>query len=230
MTKSNSLEPPKLATWLLEQFSPVLEAPLAGDLIESFRQGRSSGWYWRQVLWAILVAFLCSSRKQWGRLAYAVVCGGLVSATWFSMFPKTASTYVQSITESTGVHFERIQVQEVRALPGVFDLYAKSYGIHWPWSLVYQVAFQTIFQAVIITFAVCAYFGFARILKVQNLPGALLVVVVVLAGSNLAVTFLTVIQPLRLAVWLVLISTPTLAMIIGTWMTDPARTAWFVSA
>ncbi|MGB7437545.1 MAG: hypothetical protein WBR26_07240 [Candidatus Acidiferrum sp.] len=231
MTKSNSIEPPKLATWLLEQFSPVLEAPLAGDIIESFREGRSSGWYWRQVLWAVLMAFLRSSRQQWGRFAYAVVCGLLISDTWFSMFPVTAREYVQSISEGTVIHWERIQVQEVRALPGVFDLYARSYGIHWPWSLVYQIAFQTVFQAVIVTFALCAYFGFARISKVQILLRAWMVVVVVLTGSNVAVTFLSVIQPLQSAGRLVLTSMPTIiALLITMRMADPARTARPVSA
>jgi hypothetical protein len=64
------------------------------------------------------LAFLRSSRKRWGRLVYAVFGSGLVSATWFSMFPTTAKTYAQSVVEG-GVHWERIQVQEVNAFPGI---------------------------------------------------------------------------------------------------------------
>jgi hypothetical protein len=88
MTKANSLDPPKLAAWLMEQFSPVLKnAPLAGDLMEAFKQGGSSAWYWRQVFWAVLIGLLNLFRKRWGRLAYAVVCSGLIATTWFFMFP-----------------------------------------------------------------------------------------------------------------------------------------------
>ena len=38
MTKPESVEPPKLAKWLLERLSPQNE-PLAGDLIEAFGRG-----------------------------------------------------------------------------------------------------------------------------------------------------------------------------------------------
>ena len=76
MIRANSPHPPRLATWLLEQFSPGLKnAPLAGDLMEAFKQGRSSGWYWSQVVWAILIALPQLLRKQWGALAYCVFRG-----------------------------------------------------------------------------------------------------------------------------------------------------------
>ncbi len=43
-------EPPSLATWLLEHWMPGDgNDALAGDLIEEFRAGRTSSWYWRQV-------------------------------------------------------------------------------------------------------------------------------------------------------------------------------------
>ena len=47
--------PPRLATWLLSRMTsnPTRES-LVGDLIERFHRGRSSGWYWRQVIKAIL--------------------------------------------------------------------------------------------------------------------------------------------------------------------------------
>ena len=41
--------PPRLASVLLEQFAPGNEA-LHGDLDEEFSRGRSSAWYWRQVI------------------------------------------------------------------------------------------------------------------------------------------------------------------------------------
>jgi hypothetical protein len=178
MTRANSLQPPRLATWLLDQFSPVLQnAPLAGDLMEAFKQGRSSSWYWRQVFGAILIALPSLLRKQWGCLAYAVGCSGLISAAWFFMSP-------------TAGHGS--------ALPQVFALYAKGYAIQWPWSLVYQIAFLTAFQFVIVAVALGAYLAFFRILKPQNLLRALMVVIVVLASSNVAMTFLSVLSVMRL--------------------------------
>ena len=50
-----ALQPPPLATWLLRQFvDGARNEPLLGDIVEEYRAGRSSFWYWRQVLVAIL--------------------------------------------------------------------------------------------------------------------------------------------------------------------------------
>jgi hypothetical protein len=49
--------PPRLATWLLKRFlSDAQHESLIGDLVEEYRGGRSSLWYWRQVLIAIVVS------------------------------------------------------------------------------------------------------------------------------------------------------------------------------
>jgi hypothetical protein len=214
MTRANSLEPPRLATWLLEQFYPVLEnAPLAGDLIESFKQGRSSSWYWRQVFGAILIALPNLLRRQWGCLAYAIGCSGLISASWFFMFSNSGRG---------------------SALSSVFTLYAKGYGIQWPWSLVYQIAFITVFQVVMVAFALGGYAAFFRILKPRNMLQALMVVFVVLASSNVALTFLSVIinvSRFGLLVGWVLVSTPTIgALLLGMWKTNPGATSRPISA
>jgi hypothetical protein len=44
---------PPVATWLFHQFRPR-DTALAGDLLEQMADGRSRGWYWRQVLRAIV--------------------------------------------------------------------------------------------------------------------------------------------------------------------------------
>jgi hypothetical protein len=61
--------PPRLAVWLLEEFGPkVNREALIGDLNEAMAQGRSSAWYWRQVLRAI----------RWRRVLYKL----LIFAAW----------------------------------------------------------------------------------------------------------------------------------------------------
>ena len=64
-----SANPPRLAAWILQHFGPELnQEALAGDLNEGFQQGRSKGWFWRQVLAAV----------RWRR----VLCGLLILAAW----------------------------------------------------------------------------------------------------------------------------------------------------
>jgi hypothetical protein len=48
-------QPPKLATALLNSLLPGNDA-LTGDLAETYAQGRSRSWYWRQVVGAIFAA------------------------------------------------------------------------------------------------------------------------------------------------------------------------------
>ena len=52
----STLQPPRLASWLLQHLAPGPHPEsLLGDLIEQYRDGRSAAWYWRQTLTAILV-------------------------------------------------------------------------------------------------------------------------------------------------------------------------------
>jgi hypothetical protein len=69
----NAGHPPVLATRLLERLisGPHGDA-LAGDLIEQYRQGRSSTWFWRQTLLAIVVSG--AKDRTWG---------GPVIVAWF---------------------------------------------------------------------------------------------------------------------------------------------------
>jgi hypothetical protein len=115
------------------------------------------------------------------------------------------------------------------ASPVVVAIYAKSYQIAWPWSLVYQVAFLTVFQATVVAFALGAYVGFAGILKANNVLRTLTLVVVVLASSNVAATFLSI-PPSDIRVssdfvsgvgWWVLVATPAMfALLLGMHQTS----------
>ena len=46
--------PPKLATWLLSQFTT--DEPLVGDLVERYDGRRSAVWFWKRVLWTIALS------------------------------------------------------------------------------------------------------------------------------------------------------------------------------
>jgi len=66
-------EPPRLATWLLEQFGGYSHNDaIIGDLIERYRNGGTAAWYWRQAIKAIA----CGERS--GKLAGVAV--GLTTA------------------------------------------------------------------------------------------------------------------------------------------------------
>jgi hypothetical protein len=65
----SSRKPPALATWLLHRFRlPETNPPLAGDLLEEFRSGRSRAWYWHQTLVAIATHLCHNARTSRGRL------------------------------------------------------------------------------------------------------------------------------------------------------------------
>jgi hypothetical protein len=75
------MEPPPLATWMLEHLTPAgRDDALAGDLLEVFRSGRSSGWYWRQVIAACAVAWFRSLRTRLPLLVFAIVWSALAPA------------------------------------------------------------------------------------------------------------------------------------------------------
>jgi hypothetical protein len=78
-----SSSPPRLATWMLLHLMPhERDEALAGDLFESFRAGRSSGWYWRQVLVAIAIRWIGSLFRHWPVMAFAAAWATLAPGWW----------------------------------------------------------------------------------------------------------------------------------------------------
>jgi len=66
--------PPRLARWVLEHLTTSEQKDaLSGDLLEEFRGGRSSGWYWRQVATAVIVSLTRTLRINWFTLAFSVL-------------------------------------------------------------------------------------------------------------------------------------------------------------
>lgn len=86
-------KPPALANWLLNRSGFARQnQPLAGDLLEEFRGGRSAAWYWRQTLVVILTGLARNARLFWRSLmAYIVGWAAEVSITftmWWFHYPR----------------------------------------------------------------------------------------------------------------------------------------------
>ena len=86
MTKTPRLQPPRLAIWLVNQFTPYEQAEsIPGDLLEEFSDLKlKSGedfarrWYWRQSLNAIAYLIGSAFRLAPWRIAGAVIAGRLL--------------------------------------------------------------------------------------------------------------------------------------------------------
>ena len=71
--------PPFLATWLLKRLGSGPDADaIAGDLLEGFQERRSGGWYWRQVLIALVVGSWQEIRTHKLLAARAIFIGTVV--------------------------------------------------------------------------------------------------------------------------------------------------------
>jgi len=78
--------PPKAAIWLLRHARPGSHnQALTGDLIEQFREGRSRGWFWKQVLIAIAAGVLGEVRRHWPHFCYAVAGTVMPAFLWKSV-------------------------------------------------------------------------------------------------------------------------------------------------
>lgn len=213
MRKEDSLRPPRFATWLLEQLSPVLQnAPLAGDLLEAFRQGRSAGWYRRQVFVAILLALPNFFWKQFGGLVYAGCCTGVIAVSWRFFWS------LHMVPSHLSAFFE------------------KGYGMRWPWSFVYFIALDTAlhtaFQSVMVSAALSVYLFF-RSLTPRNLVRALPVVIVVLASANAvwtSVSLILLVSELRVTWWEPFSMVTLVALLLGMWKSNSGGTLRRISA
>jgi hypothetical protein len=142
-----SSKPPALATWLVEHMVPgAKNEALAGDLIEQFSQGRSAGWYWRQVIGAIIVG--CWSEFRTFGAAFAVT---VIWASALTLF------------------YGRFWVSaQMRVLVGTFMRHG------WDWmgggfsSQCFSIGSLTAFNALPVAFATSMYLWLARIFTVRR--------------------------------------------------------------
>lgn len=88
----SSKNPPTIATWMLEHLTlGRKDEALAGDLLEEFRRGRPSAWYWRQVLVAVVVGFAGELRTQWTAIVFTTLFVIPVPAYWMLTVDKVMS-------------------------------------------------------------------------------------------------------------------------------------------
>jgi hypothetical protein len=75
-------KPPRPATWMLNHLAPPgCDEALAGDLLEDFNAGRSSTWYWRQVLTTTAIRWFRSLADHRFALFFAAAWS-LLSPAW----------------------------------------------------------------------------------------------------------------------------------------------------
>jgi uncharacterized membrane protein len=91
---SGRSDPPKSALWLLRRLCPKRNREaITGDLLERFGEGRSTGWFWRQVLVAILVGASSQFRLLWTEICFAAAGTVLIwCIPWGRIFPIAAMT------------------------------------------------------------------------------------------------------------------------------------------
>lgn len=78
-----SRPPPRLATWLLQRCLRGRHVEsLIGDLLELHQQGKTNGWYWRQVLTAISVNCVEALRASGRAVVLALIMGWAAILLW----------------------------------------------------------------------------------------------------------------------------------------------------
>ena len=86
------MEPPPLATWILERCIPgQRDQALAGDLLEAFQAGRSDRWYWRQALAAFAVGWAKYLGDRAPLIVFAMLWSILAPA-WVAVVERVQNT------------------------------------------------------------------------------------------------------------------------------------------
>ncbi len=151
-------KPPTFALWLLQRFlAAERHETLVGDLLEKYHQGRSSRWFWREVLIAIVFSLGATLRIRRAEVAFAVIGAVLQGIWWTTLWWKIVrrSHIIQSLYE---------------------------WGVDWPFPLcsAYDVLFHSLLQLAILLPLMAVFFSFkggwrgARFLRTIEIGLALL--------------------------------------------------------
>jgi len=135
----NRAKPPAVASWMLQHLARrTTSEALAGDLLEEFTRGRSGSWYWRQVLWAILVTVLGTLRSASLALSFALLWTIGVTLFW-------------------GRYFFPSQMHLIlRKAP---SLYAQ---FDWPWSTIFEISLVSVLATVPVVAGLSVYILVSR--------------------------------------------------------------------
>jgi hypothetical protein len=131
MTDGKS-DPPGRAVWFLQHMCPGDNEPLTGDLIEKFREGRTHGWFWRQVFIAFAVNIFVAIRRQWPYLCYAIT--GTAMLTFFWRAIERVPVLLRWARQLSSTEF--IELPALAALP----IFALALAIHreFRWPIVFR--------------------------------------------------------------------------------------------
>ena len=128
----NNRKPPALATWMLDHLrSRGSNEALSGDLLEAFRTGRSTGWYWYQVIAAIAIA--------WGRNVWHHRVTLFFAAVWSVFSPAWLLLPVRFSLDS---------------------LVGDTSHIPWPWSFICAIVFGAVIAMLFNWLGVAVYSTF----------------------------------------------------------------------
>ena len=122
--------PPPLATWMLEHFTfGCRNEALAGNLYEEFRSGRSTSWYWRQVVGAIAIGLYRAAGNH-STVALFALLWSMLAPAWLLI---------------------------VAAVEKHADLNSKFYRMDWPWSTVCDLGLLLLANLVFIWIGIVLY-------------------------------------------------------------------------
>ncbi|HXN24406.1 MAG TPA: hypothetical protein VOA41_16825 [Candidatus Dormibacteraeota bacterium] len=189
-----SSQPPSLATWFLEHLVPGgKNEALAGDLLEDFRRRGSVAWYWRQVIMAILVGFSKELRTRWIGIVFAIIYSSAIP--W----------------KQIG---QNLEIQSLLLL---------GLRLAWPVSLIYQIGFLTLLDAVALLAALIMYLGATRSLNLPRFLRGLLVAILVLSLGNIGVALLWIMHLPPLFFYYVVWRLPLfLGLVLAMWVARPS--------
>jgi hypothetical protein len=194
-------QPPTLAVFLLRHLCPKdNQEALIGDLLESFREGRSDGWFWRQVLIAVLAGVSKVLRLHWPQICFAAAGTALL---WRSSWIR------------------------IMRIPPIEQVRVWGIGLPWPVSGVYEIGLVELLRALIVLPLVTVLLVLTGSLGWARMARAMFISLVLLAIGEWALFWWPWgyrIDSYSL-VWLRLMATEGLkflALLISAWVSCPS--------
>jgi hypothetical protein len=127
---SNPRHPPRAAVALLQRLGP-LHDDIAGDLIEDYHAGRSTGWFWTQTIYAV---FAASFRQLRGHpilvLRSIVIAAGMLDLLLMAAGPVT-NVIVRPLLTEFHIPFWRAMHTQIPQILGTLTATGASMAVAW---------------------------------------------------------------------------------------------------